>query len=576
MRTVEEPPSRPPPALSLSLALQQTNLRSKRRRCGPKARAEDEKRLRTSTGAGAHPNHLASYSSPKTSSSAQQQQQQQQQQHQHQHQHQHQLATTPQPTSAPLPPISSIALDNSGGGDGGSGDLPPGDPKFCGPLNSGNSDGLSNLAELIAPTLSDTGGSGSSLSASISASISSSCHGGVDSSAYGHHVAAQGNRYAPLTGLNTDGMSPFLGGGGTSPPSGGGNRVGVSGLPASSSAAVATLSSLSAAAPDHSRGMRQQGPARGGRASLTASQSAPSGSMASCPPQDLPARAKSLGDIGFQETGAGGGGVGGAGHMDFFPESASMAGSMGNDLIGVGGGVGRQQQQQQHAAALAVRGPLPMTLDARSKAHLTTFMRTVGSLVLLPGNDAIRDAISGDVRDSEMPDAATAGSAGGATGSGGVVENDGKAGGTKRGQQQPAAGDGDGGDGGVVDTFAEACRAEAWAAAAIGAQFSGAREQEGKEYVARALRSMSRCLDAPLPEVCVCAKYTSKRERVIVCLKNNVRCCCRSRCSSFWSAVNCCGVDGKRRGFGQLSTRLVSPLCSLLLCGVFFTARGLA
>eukprot|EP00752_Nemacystus_decipiens_P007849 g7012.t1 len=438
---------------------------SKRRRCGPKARAEDEKRPRTSTGAGAsHPSHLTNtgYGSPETSSVHQQQQQQQQ------------LATTPQPNPTPLPPISS--LESGGGGGGGSGDLPPGDPKFCGPLNS---DGLSGLAELIAPTLSDTGGSGSSLSASISASITST---GVDSSAYGHHVAAQSSRYAPLPGMPTDGMSSFLGGGGTSPP----NRGGGGGLPASSSAALAGLSSLSATPDNHSRSMRQQGSARGGRASLTASQSAPSGSMSSCPPQDLPARAKSLGDIGIQETGSAGGG-----HMGFYTGRTSTAGSIGNDLIGVGGGGGGGRRQH---APLAVRGALPMTLDARSKAHLTTFMRTVGSLVLLPGNDAIRDAISGDVRDSEMPDAESAGSAAG-------VENDGKAGGVPGGHQ-PAAGDGDGGDdGGVVDTFVEACRAEAWAAAAVGAQFSGAREQEGKEYVSRALRSMSRCLDAPLPEV---------------------------------------------------------------------------
>lgn len=290
-----------------------------------------------------------------------------------------------------------------------------------------------------------------------------------------------------------DGVSPFLGDGGTSPPNGGGHRAG---LPASSSAAVAALSSLSAD-PDH--GMRQA-PARGARGSLTASRSAPSGSIASCPPQDLPARAKSLGEIpagacSFQEAGGAAGG-----HLGFYPEGAAMAGSMESDLIGVNSGGGGQ-----HAAAPPVappRGPLPMTLDQRSKAHLRTFMRTLGSLVLLPGNDAIRGAVYSDVCDSEeMPNAPTGGSASG-------VESDGKAGGGK--QWQPAAGDRGGrGDGGAVSTFNEARRAEAWAAAAVGAQFSGAGEQEGKEYVSRSLRAMSQCLDAPLPEVriqmCVCA-----------------------------------------------------------------------
>ena len=351
-------------------------------------------------------------------------------------------------------------------------------------------------------------------------------------------------------------MTTFLGGGGvggggggagggTSPTSGGNRAPG--GLPPSSSAAAAALSSLSAA-PDHHAGGMRQGPVRGGRASLTASRSAPTGSMAgSCPPQDLPARAKSLGDIGFQES-AGGGGGGGSGHMGFYPGGAAMADSMGNGLIGVGGG-GVAGERRQHEA-LHVRGPLPMTLDRRSKAHLRTFMRTVGSLVLLPGNDAIRGAVFGDVCDSEeMTDAAAADSAAagggsgdsGAAGSGGGAESDSKAGGATGGQ--PTAGDGDGSNGGVVDAFAEACRAEAWAAAAVGAQFSGAREQEGKEYVSRALRSMSRCLDAPLPEV---------RGLLYVCMQHkgaSISWCPMkfTKLKLYFSAsamVVVCGVDG--------------------------------
>eukprot|EP00903_Cladosiphon_okamuranus_P010916 g10311.t1 len=418
---------------------------SKRRRCGPKARAEDEKRPRTSAGSGAHPNNP----SPRSDSSK----------------------ISMPPTPPPLPPIRPIGINSSGGGSGGSGggggDLPPGDPpKFCGPLNS---DGLSGLAELIAPTLSDTGGSGSSFSASTS-------HGGVDSSGYG--------RYAPLPGMGADGVSTLLGGGGTSPTNGGGNR-------AQPCAQPSALSSLPEA-PGHPNSMRQQRSPRGRRTSLPHSQSAPTRKLGSCSQHDLPARAKSLPEIGFQDDPGGGGG--GGGHMGFYPENTPMVDSMGNDLIGVGasGGVGGGRGRHQQHAALGVRGPLPMTLDERSKALLRTFMRSVGSLVVLPGNDAIRGAVFGDVGDSEeMADVATAGPGG--------AENDGKAGGTKGGQG--TAEDRDGTDGGVVDTFAEACRAEAWAAAAVGAQFSGAPEQEGKDYVSRALRSMSRCLDAPLPEV---------------------------------------------------------------------------
>lgn len=195
---------------------------------------------------------------------------------------------------------------------------------------------------------------------------------------------------------------------------------------------------------------------------------------------------------------------------------------------------GGSDGRQQHATAAGVgggawaagvpppqsapRGPLPMTLDAKSKAHLATFLQTVGSFVLLPGNDAIRRAVFGGDGDGcgseEMPDATAAPSASTAGGVGGgrnKTENGSKAGGGAGVFQdgRPGAGDDGEGDESVVDAFAEACRAEAWAAAAVGALFSGAGEEEGKEYVSRALRSISRCLDAPLPEVrvrvCVCA-----------------------------------------------------------------------
>lgn len=47
----------------------------------------------------------------------------------------------------------------------------------------------------------------------------------------------------------------------------------------------------------------------------------------------------------------------------------------------------------------------------------------------------------------------------------------------------------------------EACRAEAWAAIAVGALFSGAADGEAREFAARSLRALPRCFDAPLAEV---------------------------------------------------------------------------
>ncbi|CAM9283404.1 unnamed protein product, partial [Ectocarpus sp. 8 AP-2014] len=471
---------------------------SKRRRCGPKARAEDEKRLRTGMDAQQQAG-LAIKDSPEHKAAVHQQH-----------------AGVPHPPSPPLPPIGTIAgLDSSsnnmtGGGGGGGGGLPVSNPKFGGPITS---DSLSGLVELIAPTLSDTGGSGSSasISASINASISSSCHGGGEA-AYSHHTAAASgnNRYTAIPGLNAEGVSPFLGGGGTSPPhhnQHGASRGGASnrpGFPPSSSvAAVATLSSLSAAIDHTSRQQPGGGGGGGARDSLVAARSAPplgaaagegapSSTPPSCPVRDLPARAKSMGDTpgGFGE--AGGGRGGGGVQAGFFPE-----GSMGSTFMRQqdGGGEGRQHassalgaplpQQQQ----LPPRGSLPMTLDGRSKTHLKTFMRTVGSLILLPGADAIRSAVFGDAGGGDpeqLPDAPTAAGPGSAANVG--VKREGR----------PVAAEE---DGGIVDVFAEACRAEVWAAAAVGAQFSGASEEECKEYQSRAMGALSRCLDAPLPEV---------------------------------------------------------------------------
>ena len=185
-----------------------------------------------------------------------------------------------------------------------------------------------------------------------------------------------------------------------------------------------------------------------------------------------------------------------------------------------------------------------MELEARPKAHLKTFMRTVGSVLPLAGTEALRDATFEDSSEEEMPQARspTAGStalsaaactsandAGGGVGNGpfrpfdeterldpmeGAQDEGGEigvAGGggsdSRIGKHTPTVGAaGGGGDGkeeagGMVDVFAQACRAEAWAAVAIGVQFSGGREEEGKLYATRAADCLSGCLDAPLPEV---------------------------------------------------------------------------
>lgn len=410
----------------------------------------------------------------------------------------HQQQGTPHPPSAPLPPIGTIGLEGSGVNNGG-GALPRANPKFGGPLTS---DGLSGLAEqLISPMLSDTGGSGSSVS------ISASCHGGGESAYSSHTVAAPGTRYTPLHAMDTGGVSPFLGGpgGGQSHPHhhGGVNTGGLPGLPVSSSVAgAATRPSMpAAAAVDH--GARQD-PVRNPRGSLTTSHSAPMGTIGAaalpCPPDDLPARVKSVGEVAgimgsFEKT------RGGAGQIGFFPGARAVPDAMGNTgyTMRVDRGEGRY-----HAAAAAPpqpppRGPLPMSLDSRTKMHLRTFMRTAGSLVLIPGTDAIRAAIFSDGNDSEeLPDAAATPAPAPSAADDGSSEDVGKGGGKQAGR--PASGDA-GSDDGIVDALAEACRAEAWAAAAVGALFSGAPEDEGKGYVSRALRALSGCLDATFPEV---------------------------------------------------------------------------
>lgn len=165
---------------------------------------------------------------------------------------------------------------------------------------------------------------------------------------------------------------------------------------------------------------------------------------------------------------------------------------------------GVQEQQQQQ---LPSRGPLPMTLDARSKAHLRTFMRNMGSVVVLPGSEVLRKAMS---IQGEGEDDGTAAAPAHRRRSvtrldpmdDGVDDdsNDATSTTSHPSIRSKVGEDDDRGSSGP-DVLAEACRAEAWAAIAVGALFGGAGAEEGKEYASNALRSLGECLDAPLPEV---------------------------------------------------------------------------
>ncbi|CAN0094184.1 unnamed protein product, partial [Ectocarpus sp. 12 AP-2014] len=92
-----------------------------------------------------------------------------------------------------------------------------------------------------------------------------------------------------------------------------------------------------------------------------------------------------------------------------------------------------------------------MNLDTRARADLRTFRRTMGAILLIPSADAIMDVAS---RDAAPRD-------------------------TREGQ--PAAGSEV--DLGPADSRAEACIAETWAAAAIGAQFDGRQPPVGERYI---------------------------------------------------------------------------------------------
>lgn len=198
--------------------------------------------------------------------------------------------------------------------------------------------------------------------------------------------------------------------------------------------------------------------------------------------------------------------------------------------------------------------------DAAARAHLSTFLKSVGSLLPLPGIESLREALArweGMAQDeSEMMDVAPAQAvardytASLATGGAQPVrpetfdamDDDGggddpgqdeaepmrdgnrneqesshdlashvtclrhvdRENGPRRHEPGERGGPGDDTSKTGPDTMSEleeACRAEAWAAIAVGALFSGLRVEEASAYSHRSLEALPSCLDAPLPEV---------------------------------------------------------------------------
>ena len=345
---------------------------------------------------------------------------------------------------------------------------------------------------------------------------------------------------------------------------GGGASVGAAAPPGEPPGAPPPSSTLPSSATAARAVLARQASIRSARR-LTPSLSAPTPGLSNLPPRGLPPRSSSSGTA---QTGAGVGLFEGPIAKAAFFQEASKAATTGG--LGrwveeeglVAGAAGSQQQPASPAATPAVptppglprRGALPMELEARPKAHLKTFMRTVGSLLLLAGTEALREATFEDGSEEEMPQARspTAGPTvvDPATGSTGPTDGGGSGGGARNGSLRAlgeterfdamegaeaengktgVTGAGDGGDshimkhtqtvpgsaagaaggvgngkgeaGGVVDVFGQACRAEAWAAVAIGVLFSGGGVEEGKMYASRAVDCLSGCLDAPLPEV---------------------------------------------------------------------------
>lgn len=426
---------------------------------------------------------------------------------------------------------------------------------FAAPLTT---DGLSGLVELIAPSLSDGGGSGSSGGSCGEASVYPRMTSAHTAPSYAQQEPPH---VLPMNSAgNSGGGVSFLSVGSAPAQHGSGASVGAAVPPGEPPGAPPPSSILPSSAIAARAGLARQPSIRSTRR-LTPSLSAPAPGLACLPPRGLPPRSSSSGTT---QTGTGTGGgcfEGPPAKAAFFQEaSAAVAAGGLRRWVEEEGLVADADGGQQQPAAVAVetaeaaavappalprRGPLPMELEARPKAHLKTFMRTVGSLLLLAGTEALREATFEDTSEEEMPQARSPTAAGptaaGSTdaGSGGGVgngpfraagetkrfdpmegaedenEKTGAGGHSRNAKHTPTApgsavgaagggGDGKGEAGVVVDVFAQACRAEAWAAVAIGVLFSGAGEEEGNLYASRAVDCLSGCLDAPLPEVHAC------------------------------------------------------------------------
>lgn len=165
------------------------------------------------------------------------------------------------------------------------------------------------------------------------------------------------------------------------------------------------------------------------------------------------------------------------------------------------------------------RGPLPMDLDACCVEHLATFMRIIGSVVLLPGTDDFWEAIGQEMGEAEESEPPSGGAPlryigrghlhpavrGARDGMGDAVQDIhlGTRFSSKGRGKQPRSGrvELEEQGCGILDELASARRAEAWAAIAVGAVFHGSGMEEAEEYAFRAQSELSRCLDVALPEV---------------------------------------------------------------------------
>ncbi|CAM9634216.1 unnamed protein product, partial [Sphacelaria rigidula] len=416
---------------------------SKRRRCGPKARPveeKDEKRARTGQHNDSDKDRDSGDASTATAYASG---------------HNREYLTPPPPPR--YSQASSISRDShhlpsvpgshsEGGGKMGA---------FTAPLAA---DELSGLAKLIAPSLSDTGGSGSSGMSGLggqgdSSSFPGSRRNGSTSTSQGVH--------ASLPAIM--GMSDI---GNTAP---------------TTSATISSASSSGVA-----NGAMSDAQMR------SAGDDTPS----------LPAfMAPSSGSKLTADNLLGGGAFGGGGDSTTTVAASAAATA---------------------AQSVLIRGALPMEPPSpRARAHLAAFLRSVGSFLPLPGTESLQEAMErwggdadagGDEMDTRpapsssparrrsrqqpmgpqhcqtrLPPRHKAGK--------GVGEQRGD----RAGEAEQELRDKDSGSGNVE--LDEACRAEAWAAIALGALFSGGGDGEARDFAARSLRALPRCLDAPLAEV---------------------------------------------------------------------------